>query len=52
MKTEIKLDKRLVERDVKPPGDDKYIASLRCCCCGSREPCECTREDYMNKKGR
>ena len=50
MEIETKFDKRLVERDGKPPGYDKYLATLRCCCCGSREPCNCTKEDFLNKK--
>jgi len=49
LKTETKFDKRLIERDGPPEGYDKYLATLKCCCCGSREPCNCTKEDFLNK---
>ena len=34
---ELKFDRRMIDRNGKPPeGYDEYIAQLRCCCCGER----------------
>jgi hypothetical protein len=43
---ESKYDKRLISKGLIPPGYDDYLKSLKCCVCGSIEPCECTIEDF------
>ena len=50
MKTETKFDRRIIDRDGPPPGYEKYLETLKCCCCGSRQPCTCTAEDYKKKR--
>ena len=50
MKNEAKFDKRLIALGYIPAGYDEYIKSLPCLACGSIEPCECTAEDYNDKR--
>ena len=52
-KNELKFDKRIIDRNGKPPeGYDEYIALLRCCCCGERGGnCGCSVVDGKMVKG-
>jgi len=43
---EAKYDKRLIEIGQIPSDYGDYLKSLKCCVCGSREPCICTKEDF------
>jgi len=45
---EAKYDRRLIEIGQIPPDYEDYLKSLKCCVCGSREPCICTKEDFKS----
>lgn len=47
---EYKYDKRLISKGWIPDDYDKYLKSLKCCCCGSIKPCKCTIDDFNKKQ--
>ena len=43
-------DKRLVDMDGFDKGAyEENLKTLKCCVCGSREPCDCTDEQFRGK---
>lgn len=47
---EFKYDKRLIAIGQIPIDYEDYLKSLKCCVCGSIEPCKCTIKDLKAKQ--